>query len=342
MADNQQKIQEITEEPKEPPGVTDATASAPPPEPDKDAGASVATAESSSGEGEQEQGDAATTPAQSSEAAAEAAPVEVAEADIADKTAPGSDNGYEAPPAVGYTGEIVGDVIRLEDLEASPEEEARLTTYDELRALVEKTLTNVSAHEIVTGRVVSIGEKDVVIDIGFKSDGIISKSEFDHELTSGEEVEVYLERIEDYHGQLVLSKSKADKVKRWRRIEDAFENEEVLEGTIVRRIKGGMIVELFEGVEAFLPGSQIDVRPVRDFDAYLEKRMEFKIVKLNPVNENIVVSHKALIEKDLQQQRQKILSTMEPGQILEGTVKNITDFGVFIDLGGVDGLLHIT
>ncbi len=245
--------------------------------------------------------------------------------------------------AVGYTGEIVGDVIKLEDLEAAPDMEAeKAVNYDELRELVEKTLTNVSAHEIVKGRVVSIGEKDVVVDIGFKSDGIIPKSEWTRELNPGDEVEVYLERIEDYHGQLVLSKTKADKVKRWQRIEDAFENEEVLEGTIVRRIKGGMIVELFDGIEAFLPGSQIDVRPVRDFDAYLEKKMEFKIVKLNPANENIVVSHKALIEKDLEAQRNKILSTMESGQILEGVVKNITDFGVFIDLGGVDGLLHIT
>ncbi|MFT4605293.1 MAG: small subunit ribosomal protein S1, partial [Rhodothermales bacterium] len=164
----------------------------------------------------------------------------------------------------------------------------------------------------------------------------------DEDLAIGDEVEVFLERMEDRLGQLVLSKSKADTVRRWRKIEDAFEGETVLEGTIVRRIKGGMIVELFEGLEAFLPGSQIDVRPVRDFDAYLDKRMEFKIVKLNPANENIVVSHKALIEKDLQKQRETILSTMEPGQILEGTVKNITDFGVFIDLGGVDGLLHIT
>src|SRR5690606_23226658 len=148
---------------------------------------------------------------------------------------------------------------------------------------------------------------------------------------------------EDYHGQLVLSKAKADQLRRWQRIEDAFENDRIIEGTIVRRIKGGMIVELDIGkMEAFLPGSQIDVRPVRDFDAYLERRMEFKIVKLNPANENIVVSHKALIEKELQAQREKILATMEPGQVLEGTVKNITDFGVFIDLGGVDGLLHIT
>ncbi len=258
------------------------------------------------------------------------------------EVAPPAKESDKPSPPVGYTGEIIGDVVKLEDLVS--EEKSLQTTkgHDELMALVESTLTNVSAHEIVTGRVVSIGEKDVVVDIGFKSDGIVSRSEWTRELKPGDEVEVYLERIEDYQGQLVLSKSKADKVKRWQRIEDAFELEKVLEGTIVRRIKGGMIVELFDGIEAFLPGSQIDVRPVRDFDAYLEKKMEFKIVKLNPANENIVVSHKALIEKDLEAQRDKILSTMEPGQILEGVVKNITDFGVFIDLGGVDGLLHIT
>ncbi|NQV73130.1 S1 RNA-binding domain-containing protein, partial [bacterium] len=243
---------------------------------------------------------------------------------------------------LGFTGEITGQVYSLADLDKVVDPEDWNVGLDDLRKLVENTLTNVSEHEIVTGKVVSVGEKDVVIDIGFKSDGIVSRSEFGPELEAGQDAEVYLERIEDYHGQLVLSKTKADTVRRWRRIEDAFNNEEVLEGLIVRRIKGGMIVELLDGMEAFLPGSQIDVRPVRDFDAYLEKRMEFKIVKLNPTNENIVVSHKALIEKDLMAQREKILLTMEPGQILEGIVKNITDFGVFIDLGGVDGLLHIT
>ena len=243
---------------------------------------------------------------------------------------------------VGYTGEIVGRVVKLEDLDATLEAEATSTNYDQLRALIEETLTDVSEHEIVKGRVVSVGEKDVVIDIGFKSDGVVSKNEFSRELVAGDEVEVYLERIEDYHGQLVLSKTKADTFRRWERVENAYENEEVLEGTIIRRIKGGMIVELMDGLEAFLPGSQIDVRPVRDFDAYLDKRMEFKIVKINPSNENVVVSHKALIEKELEAQRESILSTMEAGQILEGVVKNITDFGVFIDLGGVDGLLHIT
>ncbi|MDX1545628.1 MAG: 30S ribosomal protein S1 [Rhodothermales bacterium] len=244
-------------------------------------------------------------------------------------------------PQRGYTGEIVGRVVKLEDLEETLEEEESYAGYDQLKALIEQTLTDVSEHEIVKGRVVSVGEKDIVIDIGFKSDGVVPKNEFDRALEAGDEVEVYLERIEDYHGQLVLSKTKADKFRRWEKIENAFENEEVLEGTIIRRIKGGMIVDLL-GAEAFLPGSQIDVRPVRDFDAYLEKRMEFKIVKINPSNENVVVSHKALIEKELEAQRDQILSTMEAGQILEGTVKNITDFGVFIDLGGVDGLLHIT
>lgn len=241
----------------------------------------------------------------------------------------------------GFTGEIIGRVYSLQELDRLQEEEVD-STFNQFRTLIEQTLTDVTANEIVKGRVVSVGEKDVVIDIGFKSDGIVSKNEFDHELSPGDEVEVFLERIEDYQGQLVLSKSKADTVRRWQRIVDAYEQEQVLEGTIVRRIKGGMIVELFDQMEAFLPGSQIDVRPVRDFDAYLDKRMEFKIVKLNEANENIVVSHKALIEKELEAQRKKILSTMEPGQVLEGTVKNITDFGVFIDLGGVDGLLHIT
>ena len=244
---------------------------------------------------------------------------------------------------VGYTGVLEGEVIQLADLEEGlmPDQDEQLKR-DEMQALIEGSLTAVSQHEIVPGRVISIGEKDVIIDIGFKSDGVIPRNEFGEELETGAAVEVYLERIENYHGQLVLSKAKADKVRRWERIETAFKNESVLEGTVVRRIKGGMIVELAEGLEAFLPGSQIDVRPVRDFDAYLERRMEFKIVKINAANENVVVSHKALIEKELAVQRESILSTMEPGQVLEGTAKNITDFGVFVDLGGVDGLLHIT
>jgi small subunit ribosomal protein S1 len=278
--------------------------------------------------------------------AEEAAPEAVAEeAAVGETPEASSDETPAKRTSLGFTGEITGRVYKLHELDEPVEDSQQFAGgegYDELRELVEGTFTKVEEQEIVSGKIVAIGDKDVVIDIGFKSDGIVAKNEFDEDLAIGDEVEVFLERMEDRLGQLVLSKSKADTVRRWRKIEDAFEGETVLEGTIVRRIKGGMIVELFEGLEAFLPGSQIDVRPVRDFDAYLDKRMEFKIVKLNPANENIVVSHKALIEKDLQKQRETILSTMEPGQILEGTVKNITDFGVFIDLGGVDGLLHIT
>ncbi|MBO6577319.1 MAG: 30S ribosomal protein S1 [Rhodothermales bacterium] len=280
-------------------------------------------------------------------AAEEEAPAEAVAEEAAAEEEPAAEPVAEAPQrtSLGYKGEITGKVYTLADLEQAESDEEDAFSgpgYEELKSMVDGTFTTVEEQNIVSGKIVSIGEKDVVIDIGFKSDGIVPKNEFDEELKTGDEVEVFLERMEDRLGQLVLSKTKADTVRRWRKIESAFENETVLEGTIVRRIKGGMIVELFDGLEAFLPGSQIDVRPVRDFDAYLEKRMEFKIVKLNPANENIVVSHKALIEKDLQKQRESILSTMEPGQILEGTVKNITDFGVFIDLGGVDGLLHIT
>ncbi len=250
----------------------------------------------------------------------------------------------DTPMPIGYTGEIIGPVLTLEEIEEGDEEDKVASeTYAELEKMVNASFTTVHEQEIVHGRVVSVGEKDVVIDIGFKSDGIVSLNEFDTTLASGDEVEVLVERLEDYHGQLVLSKIKADQLRRWQLIEEAHDKGTIVEGTIVRRIKGGMIVDLdIGGMEAFLPGSQIDVRPVRDFDTYLEKRMEFKIVKLNPANDNIVISHKALIEKELGAQREKILATMEPGQILEGTAKNITDFGIFVDLGGVDGLLHIT
>jgi len=313
--------------------VEEVTEEAPEEESKEETAAPESTEDSDEGDAEEASADAADQ--------AEEAPAEE-EAPTNQPSISESDALVTATGMIGYTGEISGEIFKLEDLENITDETDPNVGLEDLRKLVENTLTNVSENEIVAGKVISISEKDVVIDIGFKSDGIVSRSEFGDELAAGEEVEVFLERIEDYHGQLVLSKTKADTVRRWRRIEDAFDNEEVLEGTIVRRIKGGMIVELLDGMEAFLPGSQIDVRPVRDFDAYLEKRMEFKIVKLNPTNENIVVSHKALIEKDLMAQRENILSTMEPGQILEGIVKNITDFGVFIDLGGVDVLLHIT
>jgi len=245
--------------------------------------------------------------------------------------------------AQGFTGETYGQTVSLDELETEGQAHADDPVYDQFRQVVDQTSIDVREQDIVEGRVLQVNEDYVVIDIGYKSDGIVSRDEFgEDEIRPGDTVEVYLERKEDRDGQLVLSKEQADKVRRWQRVEEIYENEEVIEGTIIRRIKGGMIVELFDGMEAFLPGSQIDVRPVRDFEAYLETRMEFKIVKLNPENENIVVSHRELIEHELEEQRQEILEQLEVGQVLQGTVKNIVDFGVFIDLGGVDGLLHIT
>jgi len=243
----------------------------------------------------------------------------------------------------GFTGETYGETLSMDELESEQDAYADDPVYDQFRALIDETAIDVREQDIVEGRVLRVDEDHVVVDIGYKSDGIVPRDEFgDVELRPGDTVEVYLERKEDRDGQLVLSKERADEVRRWQRVEEIYENEEVIEGTIVRRIKGGMIVELFDGMEAFLPGSQIDVRPVRDFESYLEKRMEFRIVKLNPENENIVVSHRELIEDELEEQRQEILDQLEVGQVLKGTVKNIVDFGVFIDLGGVDGLLHIT
>jgi len=245
--------------------------------------------------------------------------------------------------AQGFTGETHGQTVSLDELETEEHTPADDPVYDQFRQVVDETSIDVREQDIVEGRVLRINEDYVVIDIGYKSDGIVPRDEFEDEnIRLGDTVEVYLERKEDRDGQLVLSKEQADKVRRWQRVEKIYENEEVVEGTIIRRIKGGMIVELFDGMEAFLPGSQIDVRPVRDFESYLDTRMEFKIVKLNPGNENIVVSHRELIEHELEEQRQEILEDLEVGQVLEGTVKNIVDFGVFIDLGGVDGLLHIT
>ena len=252
----------------------------------------------------------------------------------------GADQGAER---IGYTGDILGETVPLSELNERQEtSEAEQIRAEELTQLIDASLNEVVKDEIITGQIISVSDKDVVIDIGFKSDGIIPRNEFEGEVNPGDTLEVYVERLENYHGQLQLSKERAEKVRRWERIERAFENGTVLEGTITRRIKGGMIVDLIDGLEAFLPGSQIDMRPVRDFDSYLDRKMEFKIVKINADNENVVVSHKALIERDLASQRESILSTMEAGQVLEGVAKNITNFGVFVDLGGVDGLLHIT
>ncbi len=213
----------------------------------------------------------------------------------------------------------------------------------DLEQMYDKTLSTISEKEVIEGEVIALNKREVVINIGFKSDGIISRNEFRYnpELAVGDKVEVYVESQEDKKGQLVLSHKKARALRSWDRVNAALENDEVIKGYIKCRTKGGMIVDVF-GIEAFLPGSQIDVKPIRDYDMYVGKTMEFKVVKINPEFKNVVVSHKALIEAELEQQKKDIISKLEKGQVLEGTVKNITSYGVFIDLGGVDGLIHIT
>ena len=214
---------------------------------------------------------------------------------------------------------------------------------EELQKAYDETLNKVSEHQVVDGTVISVDKKEVIVNIGYKSDGIIPASEFRYnpDLKVGDVVEVYVENQEDKKGQLLLSHKKARLSKSWERVNAALENEEVIQGYIKCRTKGGMIVDVF-GIEAFLPGSQIDVHPIRDYDVFVGKTMEFKVVKINQEFRNVVVSHKALIEQELEQQRKEIIGKLEKGQILEGTVKNITTYGVFVDLGGVDGLIHIT
>ena len=213
----------------------------------------------------------------------------------------------------------------------------------EMEEMYSGTLTTVQEEEVVTGTVVGMTDRDVILNIGFKSDGLVPLSEFRDlpDLKAGDTVEVFIEEQENANGQLILSRKKAKIKQAWKAIYDALENDSVLEGVVKRRTKGGLIMDL-DGVEAFLPGSQIDVKPIRDFDIYVGRRMEVKVVKINAAFDNVVVSHKVLIEKDLEKQREAILNNLEKGQILEGVIKNMTNFGVFIDLGGVDGLLHIT
>ncbi|MEI8033031.1 MAG: 30S ribosomal protein S1 [Chlorobiaceae bacterium] len=212
-----------------------------------------------------------------------------------------------------------------------------------MQQLYTSTLNEITEDEIVKGRVVSISNKDVTIDVGFKSEGIVSLLEFrdEDEVKVGDDVEVYLENIEDKMGQLILSKKKADVLRIWDKIYDSIENDTIISGKIINRVKGGMTVSL-SGVEAFLPGSQIDVKPVRDFDALVGQTMDFRVVKINPVTQNIVVSHKVILEEEYATRREEMLSNIKVGMVLEGTVKNITDFGIFVDLGGLDGLVHIT
>jgi small subunit ribosomal protein S1 len=213
----------------------------------------------------------------------------------------------------------------------------------DLEKMYNDTLSAVKVNEVVDGTVIAMNKREVVVNIGYKSEGVVSLNEFryDPELKIGDKVEVYIESQEDKKGQLVLSHKKARALKSWDRVNESLEKDEIIKGYIKCRTKGGMIVDVF-GIEAFLPGSQIDVKPIRDYDIYVGKTMEFKVVKINHEFKNVVVSHKALIEAELEQQKKEIIAKLEKGQILEGTVKNITSYGVFIDLGGVDGLIHIT
>ena len=214
---------------------------------------------------------------------------------------------------------------------------------EEIAAAYDKTLSNVNVGEVVEGTVTGITKREVMVNIGYKSEGVIPVSEFRYnpDLKVGDTIEVYVESAEDKNGQLALSHKKARQLKSWDRVNEALDKDEIIKGYIKCRTKGGMIVDVF-GIEAFLPGSQIDVKPIRDYDIYVDKTMEFKVVKINQEFRNVVVSHKALIEAELEAQKQIIMSKLEKGQILEGTVKNITSYGVFVDLGGVDGLIHIT
>ena len=228
----------------------------------------------------------------------------------------------------------IEELLHLEVTEEVPQEEQD-------RYL--STFSDISEREIVTGRVIGINEKEILIDIGFKSEGIIKRDEFAEDALPdiGEKLDVYLEKMEDESGKTVLSKEKADFLRRWTKLREIHETGEIISGRIVRRIKGGMVVDL-DGVQAFLPGSQIDVRPVKDFDKYIDTDMDLRVVKFNEFRKNVVVSHKAILEESLAVQRDELFSKLEIGSIMEGRVKNITDFGVFIDLGGIDGLLHIT
>ena len=233
--------------------------------------------------------------------------------------------------------------VKVIDIDKIDKDEISEQENQKVESIYANTFGDISENTLVEGRVVGMNDRDVLIDIGFKSEGIIDRSEFDkNDLPKiGDHVEVYLEYIEDAGGNTILSKEKADFMRRWKELNDAFDKEKIIKGKITRRIKGGLIVDLGV-VQAFLPGSQVDVRPIQDFDVYLDKEIELRIVKFNESRKNIVVSHKIILEDSLKEQREALFKELEVGSIIEGRVKNVTDFGVFVDLGGIDGLLHIT
>ena len=259
------------------------------------------------------------------------------------KKAPTDKNETTRKPDIDYlSSELFKDVrqVTFDDLEENQE---ILEIPEEVQNRYQSSLKEISENEIITGRIIGINEKDVLVDIGFKSEGIISRNEFDKTNLPeiGQKLEVYLEKIEDESGKTVLSKEKAEFLSRWKDLRDIHETGKIIKGHIIRRIKGGMVVDL-GGVQAFLPGSQIDIRPIKDFDQYIDQDIDLRVVKFNEMRKNVVVSHKAIIEDSLAEQREELFSKLEVGSVLDGRVKNITDFGVFVDLGGIDGLLHIT
>ena len=252
------------------------------------------------------------------------------------------DQKYEKPQLDYLSAELFNNVrqVTYGDLEENQE---AVEVSEEIHNRYKSSLTEITENEIITGRIIGINEKDVLVDIGFKSEGIISRNEFsENNLPDiGEKLEVFLEKIEDESGNTVLSKEKAEFLNRWKDLRNIHETGEIIKGKIIRRIKGGMVVDL-GGVQAFLPGSQIDIRPVKDFDQYINKEIDLRVVKFNEMRKNVVVSHKAIIEDTLAEQRDELFSKLQVGSVIDGRVKNITDFGVFVDLGGIDGLLHIT
>ncbi len=265
------------------------------------------------------------------------------EATVADDSDTDSTSDDEDPSADDLHAAAKTDADEDDEDWWKDDDEYTRSEREEMEVLYDSTLKQFNENEIVTGTVVSIGEKETVLNIGFKSEGMVPNSEFRDmpDLKAGDEVEVFIETVEDVQGQLLLSRKRAKSMRTWEKINNALDHDTIMLGLVHRRTKGGFVVDM-EGIEAFLPGSQIDVKPVRDFDAFVGRTMEFKVVKINHAYENVVVSHKVLIEEKLEEQRQEILKNLEKGQVLEGMVKNMTNFGVFIDLGGVDGLLHIT
>ncbi len=277
-----------------------------------------------------------------------------AQEEVVAEVAPESTKEEAATTVAEKPAEVKAETAEVKETSAEPEEfdwaslEVGLDAYslkerDKLSEMYNNTLNTVSEKEVLKGTVISLNKREVVVDIGYKSDGIVNINEFRYnpDLKVGDKVDVYIESLEDKKGQMILSHKQARSTRSWDRVNEALESDEIIKGYIKCRTKGGMIVDVF-GIEAFLPGSQIDVKPIRDYDVFVGKTMEFKVVKINNEYRNVVVSHKALIEAELEQQKKDIIGKLEKGQVLEGTVKNITSYGVFMDLGGVDGLIHIT